>query len=428
MPLLLPYSQWKSWRDRIRHFTWAWHAVIMGTGVVSALLHNFPYHNDSLALKVMAIIFFLLNLVLFVFVCTCTVLRYTLYPEIWPLMISHPAQSLFVGCFPMGAATLINAGLAINQDWGFGGSGFLYTLWGFWWLDSAVSFLCAFGMVYVMMVKQDHAISKMTAVWLLPVVTLIVASSSGGLLSNALREHSHTLAILTTGISFTMVIIGLSFALMMITIYLLRLILHGPPDASLILSAFITLGPLGQGGYSLLVNGQDLSLLLPLHIGTNFPQSSLAGQMIFAGCFCGAFVLWSMGIAWILMACTSISHVARSHDLPFNMAYWGLIFPNGVFALLSVQLAKVLDSPFFRAFGAAWSCIVFILWVSVFTRSIPSFIDGSMFKAPYVPDGPPMIVSGPDVEKSRTNGHQSGSETPSTIGITPGPEDIIKLQ
>lgn len=26
-------------------------------------------------------------------------------------MIAHPAQSLFIGCFPMGAATLINAGL-----------------------------------------------------------------------------------------------------------------------------------------------------------------------------------------------------------------------------------------------------------------------------------------------------------------------------
>ena len=102
----------------------------MGTGVVSALIHLFPYHNESQALKIIACIFFLLNLVLFVFVCTCTVLRYVMFPEVryskclkgcvdayflyrqvWPLMLSHTAQSLFVGCFPMGAATLINAGL-----------------------------------------------------------------------------------------------------------------------------------------------------------------------------------------------------------------------------------------------------------------------------------------------------------------------------
>lgn len=290
------------------------------------------------------------------------------------------------------------------------------------------------------MTKQDHAISKMTAVWLLPVVTLIVASSSGGLLANALRPHSHTIALLTAGFSFSMVIIGLSFAIMMITVYLMRLVLYGPPDPSLILSAFITLGPLGQGGFSLLVNGQDLSVLIPLHVKDNFPQSELAGQMIYAACFCGAYVLWSMGIAWIIVACFSIANIAWDTKLPFSMAYWGLIFPNGVFALLSVQLAKVLDSPFFRAFGAAWSCkfssqdfdivkltsfpsgIVFTLWLVVFTRSIPSFIDGSMFKAPYVPDlGLPLPGStASDLEKHNgqhdpSGGHLPGSSTPSTI-------------
>ena len=284
------------------------------------------------------------------------------------------------------------------------------------------------------MVKQDHAIARMTAVWLLPVVTLIVASSSGGLLANAIREHSHTLALVTTGFSFTMVIIGLTIALMMITIYLLRLIIHGPPDPALILSAFVTLGPLGQGGFSLLVNGQDLSILLPLHIGSNFPQSALAGQMLFAGCFIGAYVLWSLGIAWIILACISIAHVFRRAKIPFSLAQWGLIFPNGVFALCSVQLAKVLDSGFFRAFGAAWSCkfesfrystntvlifplsgIVFTLWLVIFIRSIPSFIDGSMFKAPYVddlpPKGDPLIYDGNRNDVERNTDRSSAAST-----------------
>ncbi|KAI0645542.1 voltage-dependent anion channel [Trametes meyenii] len=414
MPLMLPVYAWKSWRERVRHFTWAWHAVIMGTGVVSALLHNFPYHNDSLALKVAALVFFLLNLVLFVFVCTCTALRYILFPEIWGMMLSHPAQSLFIGCFPMGAATLINSGLNINQDWGFGGNGFLWTLWGFWWLDSAVSYAVAFGMLYTMMTRQDQPIQKMTAVWLLPVVTLIVASSSGGLLSHALMPHSTTLALLTSGFSFTMVIIGLSFALMMITVYLLRLITHGPPDPALILSAFITLGPLGQGGFSLLVNGQDLSELLPLHLGDEFPTIALAGQMIFAGCFLGAFVLFSLGVAWILLAVISIGHVRASSQIPFSMAYWGLIFPNGVFALLCVQLAKVLDSPTFRAIGAAWTGVVFLLWITVFVRSIPAFIDGSIFKAPYVPDIPApaaVPVLNADAEKGFGDSNAASSST-----------------
>lgn len=91
-------------------------------------------------------------------------------------------------------------------------------------------------------VRQEHSLSKMTAVWLLPVVTLVVASSTGGLIAKALRPHSITFALLTTTFSFVMVLIGLSLALMIITIYLLRLITYGTPDVTSILSAFIVLG------------------------------------------------------------------------------------------------------------------------------------------------------------------------------------------
>lgn len=205
--------------------------------------------------------------------------------------------------------------------------------------------------------SQSHSLSRMAAVWLLPVVTLIVASSTGGLLSAALRPESATLATLTTALSFTMVTIGLSLAIMMITVYLARLICYGPPDANLILSAFLVLGPLGQGGYSLLLNGSDLAELLPLYTTNQLPGMSQSGQIVYAVCFCAAYILWSMGICWIIIAICSIFSVAKSSGLPpFGLAYWGLIFPNGVFALLSIQLGVVLQSPFFHGFGALWSC------------------------------------------------------------------------
>ena len=285
----------------------------------------------------------------------------------------------------------------------------------------------------------------MTAVWLLPVVTLVVASSTGGLIARALHPHSVTLALLTTTFSFVMVLIGLSLALMIITVYLLRLITYGPPDVTLIMSAFIVLGkfrafhrtspvadppglgPLGQGGYSLLLNGENMAELLPLHFGNDFPFTDQAGQMIFAVCFAGAFVLWSMGIAWIILAVLSILSVVRKGKVPFSMAYWGMVFPHGTFAILSVQMAEVLNSPFYRAFGALWCCkcfqcascsscdltmgfegVVFTLWMWMFTRSIPAFIDGSLFKAPYVPDKPNRRKSILDIEK--------GQDTPAVDG------------
>lgn len=186
----------------------------------------------------------------------------------------------------------------------------------------------------------------MAAVWLLPVVTLIVASSTGGLIAEALIVDVNAIkhAYITTGVSFTMLAIGLTLALMMITIYLLRLLSHGIPDPALILSAFVVLGPLGQGGFSLLVNGKNLVTLLPE-----------MGHILYTLCFAGSYILWSMGLCWIVIAILSIGHVAFHQKIGFSMAYWGLIFPNGVFALCSVQLGKTLESPFFHYFGAIWT-------------------------------------------------------------------------
>jgi tellurite resistance protein TehA-like permease len=205
------------------------------------------------------------------------------------------------------------------------------------------------------MSTHHHSLTKMASLWILPMVTLIVASSTGGLLGDALCSHSVHLAIVTTAVSFTALIMGLSLALMIITVYLTRLVLHGPPDVGLILSAFIVLGPLGQGGFSLLINGQNLFELLPLHLGTKFPFAAATGQMLYAACFCGAWILWSMGIAWVVIALCSIYAVLKKERIPFALSYWGIIFPNGVFALLSVQLGEVLESPFFHYFGATWS-------------------------------------------------------------------------
>ena len=83
-----------------------WFSVTMGTGIVSILLHNLPY--NGIWLYWISVIIFALNVFLFCTFLTVSILRYALYPHIWSAMIRHPAQSLFLGTFPMGLATIIN--------------------------------------------------------------------------------------------------------------------------------------------------------------------------------------------------------------------------------------------------------------------------------------------------------------------------------
>ncbi|KAJ7106495.1 voltage-dependent anion channel [Mycena crocata] len=360
----------KSLKTCIRHFTWAWHTIVMGTGSVAALVSRFHFGQGSEAIKTITLLLFFLNLCFFVSICAATIARYYMFPELWPAMLRHPTQSLFIGAFAMGAATLINIALTAHQTYSFAGPGFLYTLWALWWLDSAVSLLTAVGMIYVMMTKQQHSLGQMSALWLLPVVPLIVASSTGGLLAAALPKY----ASLTTAVSFIMLLMGLSLALMIITVYLMRLAIHGPLAPNLILSSFIIVGPLGQGGFSMLVNSRNLAGL----------QLSpfLSPVVIQSVCFCAAWAMWSMGLIWLCIAFCSIYSVIRRQSVPFAVVYWGTIFPNGVFALLTVELGTVLESRVLIYLGAIFSILVWMLWIFVFVKTIPAVWNTTVFNSP----------------------------------------------
>ena len=122
-----------------------------GTGVISLLFSEFPYWSGSRALRGLSTSFFFLNLVLFVLFCTVSVVRYWRFPGVWDAMIRHPVQSLYLGTFPIGALTINGvATTVLHGQYGFGGRGFLYTLWAFWWVYITVSALCCWGIIYIM--------------------------------------------------------------------------------------------------------------------------------------------------------------------------------------------------------------------------------------------------------------------------------------
>lgn len=54
----------------------------MGTGITSALLTNFPYGGGTAPLQWLGFALFVLNLILFIFVCGCTIMRYIMFPEV----------------------------------------------------------------------------------------------------------------------------------------------------------------------------------------------------------------------------------------------------------------------------------------------------------------------------------------------------------
>ncbi|KAF8507752.1 voltage-dependent anion channel-domain-containing protein [Gautieria morchelliformis] len=329
----------------VRHFSPGWFAINMGTGIISCLLHGFPYRGNPKIMNGFALAFFFLNLLLFSVFLALSVACYIMFPRIWRSILHHPVQSLYLGCFPMGADTLITVAIVVvNQYWGFGGVRFVYVLWAFWWLDAILSLLCCFGLIYVMATRHNHSMSTLTPLWLLPVVAPIVCSSTGQLLADVLIPIHLPHAFLTIGVSVVM------------------------------------------AGYSFLLAGQNFKVTMPYGAGS-VVGGELSGRILNVCCFFASFVLWCLGVWWLLVAFIATGDVLfRGHRIPFRLAFWGLVFSNGVHAFLTMQLAVALDATVFRVLGSIYGAAVILTWIILAIPTLTQVQDRSIFHAPYVDD------------------------------------------
>ncbi|EMD65023.1 hypothetical protein COCSADRAFT_160012 [Bipolaris sorokiniana ND90Pr] len=344
----------------------------MGTGIVAVLLHTLSnlYQSYHDSLRNLSIVFFVLNIGIFSVMFVISLLRYTLFPATWTLMLRHPVQSLFLGTMPMGFATIINMFVAICVP-AWGGST-PYVAWGMWWLDVVISVACCLWLPFQMMTQHRNQHEKMTAAWLLPIVACIVAAASGGLVASVLPNDNH--ALITIIASYVLWSMGLSLALMILTMYFHRLTIHHLPPKEVIVSVFLPLGPMGQGGYAAMQLGIQASKIFP-RTQTLHP---MAGDILYVLGWIAALVLWGFGLIWLFFAVASIS---RS-KFPCNLGWWGFTFPIGVFTMSTITMGQEMPSAFFRIFGTALAVGVMLLWLLVAVSTVKNVVYGDIFVAP----------------------------------------------
>lgn len=332
--------------------------------LLQTLSDVYPRHGSSL--RTLGIVFFVVNVLLFGVILVVSILRYALYPATWRLMLRHPVQSLFLGTLPMGFATLMNMFVAICVPaWG---GRTVYVAWGMWWVDVVVSVACCLGLPFQMyvlcmagqgliigrlicsvrMTKHQTRHETMTAAWLLPIVSCIVAAASGGVVAAALPDADH--AVITVITSYVLWGMGVPLAMVVLTMYFHRLAIHKLPPSEVIVSVFLPLGPMGQGGYGIMQLGKVAAEVFP-QTKTLHP---MAGEMLYVLGWLIAMVLWGFGLVWLFFAVASI---ARSR-FPFNMGWWGFTFPIGVFAMATISIAEQLPSAFFRLLGTVSGLIL----------------------------------------------------------------------
>lgn len=364
-----PFEQLNQCSDIIRQFTPNWFTAIMGTGVVALIIADFPVASQLFWQLGSGLWHF--NMLLFVFFIALYVLRWIKYPVEAAQIFNHPVMCLFLGAIPMALATILNGFLKFGLPlYGNIALNIAETLW---YIDVVLAVVIAWAVPFFMYSRQKHHLEKMTAVWLLPIVACEVAASSGGLLLQHLEMKQHAVAILFG--SYVLWGISVLPAFAILSILMLRLAMHQLPAKDMAISSWLALGPIGTGALALLLLGQQapqvLAVLNLQQVGELFQHAGILGSIILLG-----FGVWWLGIAIL----TTIQHLKTG--LPFNLGWWGLTFPLGVFTLAVFNLGAQVQLESISQIGYGLATLLVVLWLIVMSKTIQGFYRGTLFFSP----------------------------------------------
>jgi C4-dicarboxylate transporter/malic acid transport protein len=361
-------------REVIRQFTPNWFTVTMGTGILALALNQVPRAIPGLHDIAEALWF--LNIGLFLLFSVFYAAQWIMFFDQARRIFEHSVVSMFFGAIPMGLATIINGFLAFGVPlWGHVAIEIAQALW---WLDMTMAIACGVLIPFLMFTKQDHSIEKMTAVWLLPIVAAEVTAASAASLVPHLADPRAALRMLVLG--YALWAFSVPLAMSILVILVLRLVLHKLPQKDMAASGWLSLGPIGTGALGLLLLGADAPAV--------FTAAGIPGVgEVAAGLgLIGGAILWGYGAWWLLLALLTTAHYLRER-MPFNIGWWGFIFPLGVYAVATLALARQPHLGLLTGIGTALVVCLTIFWVTIAARTLHGAWHRYLFVSPCLMSG-----------------------------------------
>ncbi|GMK57176.1 hypothetical protein CspeluHIS016_0400100 [Cutaneotrichosporon spelunceum] len=375
-------------RSAALHTPPSFFSINMGCGMASILLYRFPF--PAAWLRYLGIAVFVLNVVVFVLLLLATIARYLFYKGVWRAVANHNLAGLFWGTFPMGFVTIVTMICYVCVPaWG---RRWAYIALGFWWVDVVLAVVVSLGMTFVMFTRQRQTAQTLGPQWLLPIVSCIVASASGGTVAEALMPYNPELSRGTLVVAYCMWGLGIPLAMMVIALLIFRFATGGAPRGQSLAAIFLPVGPCGQGSFGIAVMGIVARRLAYEHNTSIIPflhgvdAHHLANGMYALG-LVTAFVLWGLGLAWYVIGmAVFVDGVRRDPKLlgvgDFTISQWALTFPIGTFATSSIVLGTELHSTAFNVIGAFLATQVVLHWLYVSVFTVWKVVQGSLFSAP----------------------------------------------
>ncbi|KAJ2744505.1 hypothetical protein GGI20_002906 [Coemansia sp. BCRC 34301] len=365
---------WASWlghvggrpSEVVRWFMPFWFTVCMGTGILSTCLGRTPYTVS--AIRWTGIALYILNILLLTAFAAVLIAQVIVFPEIVTFMRQHPQRMLHYGAIPMALATVVTGTTAF----GFHeqSSAVLYVAWAVWWMSVVLAWASAMLLICLAVSHATQSIEAVTGAWLLLVAPLTVCAASGGALAEVLPSGA---AFVTLVSGYALAGAGVPLTCTVVGLYVHRIAVHKLPPHDAILTAFIPLGPVAQIGVAALALGTAAQDLLPQVL------EAPLGPTLYALGVIVALAAWGSAVFWALHAVFSVVYRSRYGAVPFNMGWWALTFPVGVFATLTAGLGDALEMQAFRVAALMIVALLLVLWLVNVVRTVAGLWTGDIF-------------------------------------------------
>lgn len=338
-------------RQRMKHFTWAWYTLTMSTGGLSVLIYNQPHQFPGLFH--IGICVYIFNIAFFIAVTAGLIARFVLFPGTFKQSITHARESFFVPTLLLSIATLITSTdrYAIPKDTG---KIVVAIQWSFWiyLLLSTVMAIAQYAFVF-----SRHRLlpfENMMPTWILPIFPVMLTGTIASVITNTQPDNA-AVPIIVAGL--TCQGLGLSVAGMMYALLVGRLFVSGLPGREHRPGLFMCVGPPAFTALALVGMGNGL----PDGFDTNFDGVGDAAALRMMA-LVGAVFLWALSFWWFGVAALA---VAMSPPKYFHLGWWASVFPNTGFTLATIAMGRARDSEAILYFATGMSCIVGVTYCFV---------------------------------------------------------------
>lgn len=381
------------------NFTPVFFASVMGTGICSNILYNFPF--PAKWLQVCGIIFSVVCLVLFLSLTALMIFALYKDSHLWYRIHRDPVHAPAMGCFVMGFITLVNMLHSLTEK------SWIYAVWVLWWVAVFGSVYTAFLTFFFSVVgkhrKRENVLktSNISLAFLLPVVTLTVCAALGGSICPDLPKLN--MKITTMVLSFVMWAIAVILAFIVVLVNFWRMFVHKIPATGQVFTMFLPIGFLGQGAYAILLFGRNcVGIIMEnsnnvasssytsfLHEAANSHNQDLSNlpvilsTALLATSTMFAASLMAFGYFFTFLAFASVlskmqpfarkpntQHIYDGTEgnivqrlfsgfLRFNRGFWSMTFPLGTMSLCNGEMYNLYKGmEAFRYISTIYACIL----------------------------------------------------------------------